>query len=138
MTKGDKFKAAAQKIIRKFSEELGQSTLYFLEEDLDESDYDTETGIYTPDLTPHLAYMAFDEIWMGEAILGNRFIALDPGYVKDNRVAYVAGADLTVVPFDGCLVTPAGETGKHKVNYVIPDQYGALYAMFITKVPTGD
>lgn len=134
MTLGDKFRAAASKIIAKFSKENGYSTLYSLVDGTD--DYDTETGVVTPVYTEHQLYVAFDQLQVGAIILGNRHVEMDPSYTRDSRVAFIAGNDITpVVPKSGDLIMPAGDTERYRVADTVPDQYKALYTCMISRKP---
>lgn len=126
MTQGEKFRAAAQKIVHKFGKELGYSTLHVIQEP-QEDDYDETTGVLTPVYIDVPLYACTDEIAIGSIILGNRHIAMDPNYTRDSKLVYIAGLDVTAAPKEDDLFTPAGDTERYRIIDVASDMYGSAY-----------
>lgn len=133
MTLGDKFRAAASRVIAKFCKENGYSTLFSLVEST--SDYDTTTGVVAPVYVEYTMYVALDQLQIGAIILGNRHVEMDPGYTRDSQIAYIAGLDTPVAIKAGDLIRPAGDTKRYRVADTALDMYNALYTCMVSRKP---
>lgn len=123
-TLGDKFREAARDIIYKFSTD--EHELHHI---VSES-YDTNAGMVTRDEVivplPAARYELSDD--------KRRNLP----YSEDTCIVAVAGLDLgAVVPKVGDLVTFPNSTLRHRVVWVVPDQYGAAYFLHVAETADG-
>jgi len=136
---GDKFRAVAQKIILKFSEELGKSTLKSKveAEESEAPDYNPSTGLVTQVYADVSLYMASDAISMLLANIGTSSGGFEPQYLREHRVIYISGLDLDELlaspPKTDDLIIFAGETQPRRIDQVDTDQYKALYTCYVEK-----
>ena len=125
-----KFTVLAQRLIKKFSEELGDSTFY----SKTSTAYNTETGSNVPTFTSHSLLIVSDSLALEMAKTGQP-AALDPQFLSTHRLILIAGLDLSVVPKPEDEVSPVGEGLRFKIDVVDSDQYGALYTCYVNKKP---
>lgn len=130
MAFGESFRQSASNIIAQFSTELGKSQVVQRT-----TTYDASLGEVAADETLHDLYIAFDTIQIGSVILGNKFTKMDPSYLRDKRVAYIAGIDIPIAPSSDDFIIPAGDTKRYRISDVSEDQYSALYTCLVSKVP---
>lgn len=121
-TLGDKFKAAAQKNVLKFS--IGTYDYQKLS-----SSYDPDTGDVTNAESvvkiPAARYNISDDK------------RASMSYSEETCIIVMAGLDLgSVVPKTGGIIIFPDDT-RHRVVYVEPDQYGAAYFAHVTVTPIG-
>ena len=136
MSLKEEFQEMASEIIAEFCEPNGVSTIK--SHDVVNSTYNDTTGVYTKVYNKtETPYIAFGDIKLGAVILGNRYIEMDPGYLKDYEVAYVAGKDITFKPKTGDVIIPAGDTTVKRIAEVNSDMYDALYICYLHGDPNG-
>ncbi len=120
MTFGSEIREVAQELTEEFSEELGMSTLVYV----DSQTYDTETGSSSETTTSKAAYMTFTKIESAEVS--------DESFIKKHQKVIVAGDDLDSAPSSGDRVIKFSGS-EHRIVSVNVDQYKAAYIMYIEK-----
>lgn len=128
----DKFRLKAQQIILKFTEELGKSKYYLK---LDTSTYDPETGEQTDNYQENDLYIAFDESLVG--LFSNKSLVTNPEneLLKETKLAFIAGLDVSFEPKADDLIQPVGDTKRYRIKHVEKDMYKALYTCFVSRIP---
>jgi len=131
MSLEEKFRIAAQGIVKKFAEDIGKSTF----KSFVSSSYDAELGkvtnTYLDPVEVYIAYVSVLQKWTKIS----KTAAEEPSYISDGRVAIIAGLDLTVAPKENDVIIAADNGLTYYIYSLETDLYKAKYSCTIKLIP---
>ncbi len=126
MSIGADFRKTAQEVVYLFAEENGKTTYRHLVAET----YDPISGDTNFDYDDYQYYICFDAIELG---IHTPMAAYSADYLKDHRIAILAGDDLSLPVKSGDMVVVDGN--NHKVVDWNTDMYKAAYEIHIRRKP---